>query len=316
MSAGLFDFQPSPQQAAFLEFAASGQGNGVLEACAGAGKTSTLTQGVSRMQGDKFLGAFNTSIAKELQKRVQLTERSSHTAIASTMHSAGFAAWRQRHPKAAVLPNKTRKVFRQLAGERSFDRSAHYADYVDNMVSFAMNAGIGLDDPREIEDDSRWQAISSHFDADRSLDKKAGANEQTGIRWARLTLRRSLEMCPEELSFDEMLYAPLHSGVLFPRFNNVLIDEAQDSSVPRILLAERMLADGGRLFAVGDRHQSIYGFAGADASAMQNIVERFSCTVLQLSVSFRCPRAGLQRCVISRREPTPRRIRSYNANHH
>jgi DNA helicase-2/ATP-dependent DNA helicase PcrA len=291
MTADLFGFQPSPQQAAFLDFAASGRGNAVLEACAGSGKTSTLTQGVSRMRGTKFLGAFNKSIAAELQKRVGSDEPTSRTAIASTMHSAGFAAWRRRHPKAAVLSGKTRKVFRQLSTERSFDHGARYVDYVDDMVSYAMNAGLGLDDPREIDDDKRWQAISNHFDADRSLDKRVGANEQIGIRWARLTLKRSLEMCPEAVSFDEMLYAPLQSGVRIQQFDNVLIDEAQDSSVPRILLAERMLGEGGRLFAVGDRHQSIYGFAGADASAMQNIVKRFDCTVLPLSVSFRCPRA-------------------------
>jgi DNA helicase-2/ATP-dependent DNA helicase PcrA len=291
MTADLFGFQPSPQQAAFLDFAASGNGNAVLEACAGAGKTSTLTQGVGQMRGTKFLGAFNSSIAAELQKRIGSADPASRTAIASTMHSAGYAAWRQRHPKATVLRNKTRKVFHQLAAERSFDHSARYADYVDEMVSYAMNAGLGLDDPREVEDDKRWQAISNHFDADRSLDKRTGANEQIGIRWARLTLKRSLEMCPELVTFDEMLYAPLHSGVRIQRFDNVLIDEAQDSNVPRILLAERMLAEGGRLFAVGDRHQSIYGFAGADASAMQTIVKRFNCTVLPLSVSFRCPRA-------------------------
>jgi hypothetical protein len=51
MTADLFGFQPSPQQAAFLDFAASGKGNAVLEACAGAGKTSTLTHGVGRMRG-------------------------------------------------------------------------------------------------------------------------------------------------------------------------------------------------------------------------------------------------------------------------
>ncbi len=95
-------------------------------------------------------------------------------------------------------------------------------------------------------------------------------------------------MCPEVMSFDEMLYAPPFNGLAPQRFDNVLIDEAQDSSVPRILLAERMLAERGRLFAVGDRYQSIYGFAGADASAMANIVKRFDATVLPLSVSFRC----------------------------
>ncbi len=304
----LFSFQPSPQQAAFFDFAATGRGHGVLEACAGSGKTTTLTRGVSRMRGTKFLGAFNKAIAGELQKRIRADDPASHTVTASTMHSAGFTAWRQRHPKAALDNAKPRRVFRQIAAERSFDQSARYLDYVDDMVGFAMNAGIGLEDPRELEDDKRWKAVSDHFDADRSLDKKLGANEDTGIRFARMTLKRCLEMCPEIMSFDEMLYAPLFNGISVQRFDNVLIDEAQDSSVPRILLADRMLADGGRLFAVGDRHQSIYGFAGADASAMANIVERFDATVMPLSVSFRCSQAVVlfaQQFVGGHIEPSP-----------
>jgi len=284
-------FQASPQQQAFFDFAESGCGHGVLEASAGSGKTTTMTHGTRYMRGTKFLGAFNTAIAAELEKRLLSIDPGGRTATASTMHSAAFAAWRRRYRKASTDPRKTRKVFRQLAGERSFDHSARYIDYVDDMVRFAMSAGIGLEDHREIEDDLRWKQVSAHFDADRALDKKLGANEDTGIRWARLTLKRSLEMCPEVLTFDEMLYAPLYNGLTVQQFDNVLIDEAQDCNIPRVLLAERMVAEGGRLFAVGDRHQSIYGFAGADASAMENIIGRFGATVLPLTVSFRCPRA-------------------------
>ena len=212
---------------------------------------------------------------------------------ASTMHSAGFKAWRQRHPKAQVDPRKARKVFRQLAAERSFDVSARYIDYSCDMVGYAMNAELGLDDKRDIEDDRKWRAISDHFDADRLLDSKV-SNVTTGIRWARETLKRSLEMCSELMTFDEMLYAPLFNDVPIQCFDNVLIDEAQDSNMPRILLAERMLAPGGRLFAVGDRRQSIYGFNGADPLALQVIIERFDATVHPADDQFpmsarRCP---------------------------
>lgn len=290
MTGDLFSHQPSPQQAAFFDFAGRGQGNGVLEASAGSGKTTTLVRSLPRMRGTKFLGAFNKAIAAELQKRVKVDDPASHTVTASTMHSAGFTAWRQKHPKAALDQRKTRRVFREVAAQATQPFAERYADYACDMVHFAMSAGLGLDDPRDIEDDKRWKQISEHFDADRALDAKL-TNPDSAIRWARATLQRSLEHCPEVISFDEMLYAPLFAGVPVQRFDNVLIDEAQDSNVPRILLAERMLASDGRLFAVGDRRQSIYGFAGADASAMENIIERFDCTVLPLSISFRCPRA-------------------------
>jgi DNA helicase II / ATP-dependent DNA helicase PcrA len=243
------------------------------------------------MPGTKFLGAFNTAIAAELEKRVKADDPVSQTVTTGTMHGAGFGIWRLRHPKAKYLRGKIRKVFQEIAVQSRRPFAERYIDYACDMVGYAMNAGLGLDDPRDLQDDKQWLTISGHFDADRALDKKLGANEQAGIQWARATLIRSLEHCPEAVTFDEMLYAPLYNGLSAPRFDNVLIDEAQDSSVPRILLAERMLSEGGRLFAVGDRHQSIYGFAGADSSAMQNIIERFSCTVLRLSMSFRCPRA-------------------------
>jgi hypothetical protein len=103
----------------------------------------------------KFLGAFNKVIAAKLRKHVRSDDQARHTTIA-TMHSGGYAAWRQRHPEAAVLKDKAREVFRQLAGERSFDHRARYADYVGGTVSYAINAGVGLDDPREVEDDTRW----------------------------------------------------------------------------------------------------------------------------------------------------------------
>lgn len=300
-------FTPSPQQAAFFEFGASGDDHGVLQACAGSGKTKTLVHGLRWLRGTKFLGAFNTAIAGELQRQVKADDPASHTVTAATMHSAGFAAWRQRHPKAATDPGKTRKVFRQLATERMFDASKRYIDYSCAMVGHAMNAGLGLNDPRDLEDDAKWQAISDHFSADSLLDTKL-SNVPTGIRWARETLKRSIEMSPETINFDEMLYAPLFNGAAVQRFDNVLIDEAQDSNVPRILLAERMLAEHGRLFAVGDSRQSIYGFNGADPHALQNIIERFDARVFPLSISFRCARAVVeyaQRFVGLHIEPAP-----------
>jgi superfamily I DNA/RNA helicase len=280
-------FRASPQQAAFFDFAESGNGHCALEACAGSGKTTTLLKALPRMHGTKFMGAFNKAIATELDRRVS-RDGHRHTVTASTMHSAGFTAWRQRHPKAQLLQNKTRNLCRQILTQARNPAWEGCIDYACNMVSFAQNAGLGLTEPRDLQDDQLWLAVSAHFDADRALPESR--TERSAIHLAQQLMARSLENCPEAVTFDEMLYAPIHFGARVTRYDCVLIDEAQDSSVPRIELAARM-AEGGRLFAVGDRHQSIYGFAGADASAMENIIERFDCAVLPLSVSFRCPQA-------------------------
>lgn len=47
----------------------------------------------------------------------------------------------------------------------------------------------------------------------------------------------------------------------------------------------------GRIIAVGDRSQAIYGFRGAHSASMDEIEKRFQCRTLPLSVSYRCPQA-------------------------
>src|SRR5690606_12403787 len=44
-----------------------------------------------------------------------------------------------------------------------------------------------------------------------------------------------------------------------------------------------------RVLFVGDRHQAIYGFTGADPASMETIVAKTGATELPLAVSYRCP---------------------------
>ena len=59
---------------------------------------------------------------------------------------------------------------------------------------------------------------------------------------------------------------------------------------PRPARADRLLArPGARLLVVGDDRQAIYKFRGADARAFDTLAERFGCTILPLSITYRCP---------------------------
>jgi len=62
-------FQPSPQQADFFNWIKTGKGSCILEAVAGAGKTTTLIEALKLMQGRIFFGAYNKKIAEEIQAR-------------------------------------------------------------------------------------------------------------------------------------------------------------------------------------------------------------------------------------------------------
>ena len=63
---------PSKYQQAIYDFVEHGVGNLVVEACAGAGKTTTLIQILKRLPSDKkvLFCAFNKDIVKEIKKKV------------------------------------------------------------------------------------------------------------------------------------------------------------------------------------------------------------------------------------------------------
>jgi superfamily I DNA/RNA helicase len=69
-----------------------------------------------------------------------------------------------------------------------------------------------------------------------------------------------------------------------------MIDEAQDTNPARRALALRMLAPGGRLIAVGDPAQAIYGFTGADSDSMDQIKDKLRSAILPLNCTYRCPK--------------------------
>jgi hypothetical protein len=66
-------FRPTEAQLKIYDFVKNGIGNGIIDAVAGAGKTTTLMGCVSHIPNinDVIYCAFNTSIRKELQKKIR-----------------------------------------------------------------------------------------------------------------------------------------------------------------------------------------------------------------------------------------------------
>lgn len=84
------------------------------------------------------------------------------------------------------------------------------------------------------------------------------------------------------------------------RFKVVLLDEFQDTSEAQLQLLRSLFAPGGQgwaVTAVGDPHQSIYGWRGASSTTLQQFVSDFAgaepVTVRPLSTSWRNDRTIL-----------------------
>lgn len=279
-------FSPSPQQQDFYNWVQNCYGSCVLEAVAGAGKTTTLVNGVSMMEGFVFFGAFNKKIAEEIKGKVAHLGLPKLTV--NTMHAEGFKIWRRVAKEVKVDSNKCRNIVRdgveRMKGEGNIDdaeKIAQFESQILKLVSLAKQSGCGLTwtDRRE------WFNLIEHFDVDCVDEEEFVVKAAIGV------LKKSISMDREVVDFDDMIYAPLIHQCNPFKYDWVLIDEAQDTNATRRLLALSILKKGGRLIAVGDRHQAIYGFTGADANALDLIAREVNAVRLPLTVTYRCPKA-------------------------
>jgi superfamily I DNA/RNA helicase len=276
-------FLPSPQQADFFKWILEGVGSCVLEAVAGAGKTTTLIQALGLMVGTIFLGAFSKNIAVEIEARAPKKPG----LFISTMHAAGFRAWRRAAPKVRIDEDKCRNIFRNAC--LKYPEYKPFEQPVLKLVEMAKQSAVGI--TKSEADRNVWVEIIEHFDIE-TFDEELGVdNTNKIISLARKTLQRSQEMDMDAVDFNDMIYAPLFHNVRMFEHDWVLVDEAQDTNEIRRLLALRMLKRGGRLVAVGDRHQAIFGFTGADSKALEMIATAVNAKLLPLTITYRCPKS-------------------------
>lgn len=281
-------FVPSPQQQAALDFVRSGIGNAILVAVAGAGKTTTLVE-ICKLISNAVFAAYNKKIADEIGGKLRAAGIDWKQARAATFHSLGLGYLKKwTGPDIKVNENKVADIMERIGTPKQI------RGFVGSLVSHAKQAAIGVRDKNELGDDEFWLRLVDHFGLEEKLDAEGAAllaSVKNGIEVAIEVLHFSLDLDSEEVDFDDMIYAPLIHDIRFSwQYDWVLIDEAQDTNAARRLLAERMLRPGGRLIAVGDPHQAIYGFAGADNNALDLISDAFDCAHLPLTVTYRCPK--------------------------
>lgn len=106
-------FTASPQQQAIFDFVEHGKGSAIVQAVAGAGKTTTLIQALKLMRGQVFFGAYNKKIVTDIQTKCMEHGMDLQRIRISTLHSAGFSAWNYHTQKSAKVNEfKIRDIIR------------------------------------------------------------------------------------------------------------------------------------------------------------------------------------------------------------
>lgn len=273
---------PSKYQEAFFDSLTTTAHSILLRACAGSGKTTTIVHATSLLPPHLLIIflAFNKNVDDKLA--LVLPRHVQH----GTFHSRCFRALGRSLPKSPKLnKDKVRDILKAATKSKDLPWKDYetYSQFVVKLVSLAKSAGIGALVPNERPE---WEKLVDHF----ALTLDSGGEVDRALALAARALDES-NADVSTVDFDDMLYLALLRNVTFDKASFVFIDEAQDTNSVQRALLPKMLAPQGRLIAVGDEMQSIYGFRGADASAMEELRLAFSMLDLPLSICYRCSKA-------------------------
>jgi DNA helicase II / ATP-dependent DNA helicase PcrA len=285
----------TPQLSALLDWGRKSKRSLTVVSYAGTGKTTSGVALCRVMAGTTFFGSYNAAIAREIQNKLDLAGINKSKVTAATFHSMGHRAWGQ-HIRTRLSPDgdKVSNILTALIEESDTRRMAMKVKAVRRkniitLVSFAKQHCIGVGNKADTHSIPKFVEMAQRYGLDEEL---AGGNVEDLAELAILVFNESLSRVRTSIDFDDQLYAPLYHGAPLQVFDNVIIDESQDTATNRRLLAYGMMRKpNGRLVAIGDPNQAIYRFAGADSDAMDIITQELKSETLPLSVTYRCPKA-------------------------
>jgi DNA helicase-2/ATP-dependent DNA helicase PcrA len=270
--------QASKQQQDIYDWVLNGNGNLIIKARAGSGKTTTAVHSIQYMKGNVLAMAFNKKASVQLQNK--LSNMALPNAKAATVHSAGKELLYKALGWHKVDGSKVFWITDKYCNTPELGVTRNF---ITKLVGFAKQNAFGVEGQTSIDDTKAWMDIIQHHDIEMNFDADLGQV----IEIAKDVLKDS-NRDAKVIDFDDMQYLPLIYKIQGTQYDWVIIDEAQDTNVCRKLLLKVLLKPSGRLMSIGDEGQAIYGFTGAENDSMNLIKDMFNCTELPLTTCYRC----------------------------
>jgi superfamily I DNA/RNA helicase len=269
----------SKQQTAIFTWMKTGRGNARVTARAGTGKTTTIIEAINHAPENQILVcAFNKEIADELSRRLKNPKAS-----ARTLHSIGNGIVYKNIGSAQIDKDRGKKIAKK-ALQQSYPKMSPNFDVINCVKDLASKAK-GMAPFATITD---LQKIADQFDLYPSEESaEAGWEIHMIIKAARTALDLA-KVNNGSIDYDDMIYLPLANNWARPRFDLIVVDEAQDMNYSQLLLAQRV--SRGRIMVVGDDRQAIYGFRGADSGSLDRLKTQLKTKELKLTITYRCPK--------------------------
>ena len=276
------EFTPSKYQQAIYDYIVHENGNLVVEAAAGSGKTTTLVNCLRLIPefNKVLLCAFNKDIVTELEKKTKDFEN----VDVRTLHGLGLTMLRRNYPTISPVPNVFKYesyIKNNLRELSSLDTrrlsSRDYFRYVDNIKKYVDYGRFYL--CSTVKD---LDFIEDRYDIETIRDEKLIALEV--MDWGKTEL--------EDIDYTDMVWFP-HVLDLKPvglLYDFIMVDECQDMNKAERELILKCRKENTRLVSVGDSNQMLYSFAGGDPDSFKELKSIPNTKCLPLSISYRCPR--------------------------
>lgn len=270
MGENMSEFIPNIYQQVVFDFIKNEADHGVVVADAGTGKTTLIIEALKLLPSVNRTAfvAFNKHIADEL------AQKSPHGVQTMTLHSMGLKAITSAYGRPKVEGSKVYKLMNAATAKMSWEEKRPIIAPGMNIISLLK--GNLLAPAKE-----NIQNLACYHDIDIPDTEKF-------YKIVEKVFRQSANDT-NTIDFDDMVYFPAEDDLPCTKYDYLFVDEAQDLNPAQLKLVLNSIKPEGRIIAVGDPKQSIYGFRGADVNSIPKIIGSLNAKVMPLSISYRCP---------------------------
>ena len=316
------NFKPSTYQQDILDFFLNNpQSNMLVNALAGSGKSTTACMLSEHSKTSDLYIAFNASVVEEFKKKI----KNPKTKV-MTMHSLAYSIMlynveqeskdsgekpkgfgSQRSKRTVSLDNfKPHKILDEEITKR-YGKYIEFAKRVflkDNYVNLYNLCRLTLTDMSSNKDVSRL--IDDHvlflYYGDEGYSAPDISEITSTLKILDTKSRQQFET-QGVIDFTDMLWITFNKlkydnweVPYWALYTNIYCDEVQDFSNIQLNFLKFIKRTKGRYVFIGDFHQAIYNFAGANAQAFNQIPKMFApVETFDLPICYRCAKSHLSR---------------------
>lgn len=278
---------PTDEQSAIFAAVKATKQDIVIDALAGAAKTTTILASLAFIpQRSILLCAFNKRIQETLLAKLPQIPVGTVVHV-RTFHAQGLSILKSKFPHVVVDKQATEELINKCAGGG--------LPFKSRRVAVKLLKGlkeISVVKPPSIQFTRNHIAEYGHNEDlfgvnmdDKTIDAICDVVYDAYIAGIDFKSRKTIDFC-------DMVWGPLVAEIPpKSRYQAVIVDEMQDMSQPQLDMLFSSIAPGGRLIGVGDRNQAIYGFRGGIPDKVYASFRARGASFLPLTITFRCAKA-------------------------